>query len=87
MGDLEKTEFYLQQALTIRQKVFGENHLDVARSLQSLSLLFLAQAKYEISENHLKRALSILENVLGKSHSKVAECYHNLAKLYHKEVF
>ena len=71
-----------QRSLTIREKVLGPEHPDVATSLNNLAALYRAQGKYEEAEPLYQRSLTILEKVLGPEHPNVATSLNNLALLY-----
>jgi tetratricopeptide (TPR) repeat protein len=48
-----------QQALAIREKALGPDHPDVAKSLNSLALLYAKQGRYADAEPLYKRSLAI----------------------------
>src|SRR5262245_45363123 len=48
-----------QQALAIRERVLGPNHLEVAQSLTSLADLYREQGRYAEAEPLFRRALTI----------------------------
>ncbi len=66
-----KAEECHSRALTIREKILGKFHVDVARSLHNLSELYFQKGKYEDAENFLNRALEIQKAALGENHPKV----------------
>ncbi|MBD2355712.1 tetratricopeptide repeat protein [Tolypothrix sp. FACHB-123] len=71
-----------EKALTIREKVLGKEHLDVALSLNNLAALYREQGRYAKAEPLYLRSLAIREKVLGKEHPDVATSLNNLAALY-----
>ena len=71
-----------QQALAIRETALGENHPDVATSLNNLAELYRAQGNYAAAEPLYQRSLSIRETALGETHPDVAQSLNNLALLY-----
>lgn len=73
---------YLEQALTIRENVLGENHLDVAAILNILGMLFQAMDKLLKAQLCYERALHIREQILGSDHHDTATCLNNLGTLY-----
>ncbi|MCP4112831.1 MAG: DUF2225 domain-containing protein [Desulfobacteraceae bacterium] len=81
-ADAEKS---FERVLKIREKHLGENHEDVAATLNNLALLYRAQGKYEEAEPLYKRALAISEKVLGPEHPDVATTLNNLALLYESQ--
>jgi tetratricopeptide (TPR) repeat protein len=75
-------ELLFKRALTIREKVLGPDHSDVALTLNNLALLYKEQGKDFEAEPLYEQALSIYEKALGPDHSHVATCLNNLASLY-----
>jgi CHAT domain-containing protein len=71
-----------QRALTIREKILGPDHPDVATSLNNLAELYQTQGRYADAEPFYKRALGIWEKTLGPDHPNVALSLNNLAFLY-----
>jgi tetratricopeptide (TPR) repeat protein len=95
---LSKTAYYLyergqyveamslcQHALTIRERLLGQDHPDVATSLNDLAVLYIALHKYEQVEPLCLRALAIQERALGLDHPDVAVTLNDLAMLYYLE--
>lgn len=72
------------QALKIRKNNLGENHPDVAESLNNLGMLYVEHDNYEEAEEFLQKALEIRKSNYGKKHSKFAESLNNLAYFYGK---
>jgi tetratricopeptide (TPR) repeat protein/transcriptional regulator with XRE-family HTH domain len=81
-GQYVAAESLLQRALTIRERVRGAVHQDVAQSLNDLACLYNVQGKYEQAESLFQRALAIREQVLGLNHPDTAQSFNNLAELY-----
>ncbi|NEP26593.1 CHAT domain-containing tetratricopeptide repeat protein, partial [Moorena sp. SIO3I6] len=71
-----------EQALAIRKKIFVNNHLDVATSLNYLALLYKLQGRYAEAIPLAEQALAIRKKVLGDNHLDVAASLNNLAELY-----
>ena len=71
-----------EQALAIRKHILGENHPDVATSLNNLAKLYHDQGRYTEAEPLYQRSLQIREAQLGKDHPHVATSLNNLAALY-----
>lgn len=80
-----EAEPFVQQALTIREKVLGPEHLDTATSLNDLGWLYQCQGKYEQAETPVRRALAIREKVLGSEHLDTASSLNELAWLYERQ--
>ncbi len=71
-----------QQALAVREQVFGSNHPAVAESLNALALLSRFQGDYEQAERFHQQALAIREMTLGPNHPATAQSLNNLGVLY-----
>jgi tetratricopeptide (TPR) repeat protein len=61
-----------RRALAIRVAVFGETHVDVAQSHNSLGCLHQDLGAYALAEYHLLLAVSLRERLLGAQHPDVA---------------
>jgi len=82
VGAYSEAQFYLRQALTIRQKALGPEHPDVATSLNNLAELYHNQGKYQQAEPLFQQALTIRQKALGPEHPHVATSLNDLAVLY-----
>src|SRR6266566_410547 len=78
----EQAEPLLQRALTIREKLLGPDHPDLATSLNNLAMLYRMQGKYAQAETLFQRALEIRQRTLGVNHPDVAQSCNALAGLY-----
>jgi tetratricopeptide (TPR) repeat protein len=72
-----------QQVLTMREKVLGSDHPEVARGLDKLGELYQKIGDYSKAEPLHKRALAISEKALGPKHPDVAASLDNLGLLFH----
>jgi CHAT domain-containing protein/Flp pilus assembly protein TadD len=82
LGDYEKAKEYYNEALTLRQRLFGENNKDFASTLGNLGNLSLVLGEYATAENLLKRALDIRKKVLGEQHRDYSVNLTALGNLY-----
>ncbi len=71
-----------ERVLKIRERLLGQNHSDVATSLNNLAALYVSLGRYSEAEPLYQRALAIKEKALGTSHSSIATSLNNLALLY-----
>jgi tetratricopeptide (TPR) repeat protein len=62
----------LRRPLKIRRKVFGENHPDMAESLNNLAEVLREQDKYEEAEPLYRKSPDISRKVFGEDHPRVA---------------
>ena len=75
----QEAEPLYRQALDIEVKVFGAEHLQTARVLDSMGRLYSAEARYPEAEAAFQRARAIREKALGKDHPSVAIVLAGLA--------
>ncbi|MGB5960177.1 MAG: tetratricopeptide repeat protein, partial [Coleofasciculaceae cyanobacterium] len=78
-------EPWRKQCLELSQRLLGENHPDVAASLNNLALLYDSQGRYEQAEPLLVQALELRKDLLGENHPDVAQSLNNLAALYRSQ--
>ncbi|WP_254568765.1 tetratricopeptide repeat protein [Oscillatoria sp. HE19RPO] len=77
-----KAEPLWKQALNIRCKLLGNEHLDTADSLNNLAGLYTSQGRYAEAEPLLLQNLNIRRKLLGNEHPDTALSLNNLAGLY-----
>ncbi|WP_414563424.1 MULTISPECIES: tetratricopeptide repeat protein [unclassified Anabaena] len=75
-------EPWTQKCLSTAKDRLGENHPDVASSLNNLALLYKSQGRYDQAEPLLVQALELDKRLLGENHPDVASSLNNLAELY-----
>jgi tetratricopeptide (TPR) repeat protein len=75
-------EPYCQACLTATRTSLGDNHPDVATSLNNLAGLYRFQGRYPEAEPLYLEALDLYKRLLGDNHPSVANSLNNLAGLY-----
>jgi len=60
----------------------GNDHLDVAISINNLAVLYSSQGRYEEAEPLYLQAFALSNKLLGNKHTDVADSINNLAVLY-----
>ena len=80
-GDYATARPLYDQALDIRERVLGTDHIDTAESLNNLASSLLAQGDYAAARPLLERSVAICEQVLGPDHPVTAIGINNLAFL------
>ncbi|ELS44793.1 NB-ARC domain protein [Microcystis aeruginosa FACHB-905 = DIANCHI905] len=75
-------EPYYQDCLTATRTHLGDNHPDVATSLNNLAGLYYSQGRYTEAEPLYLQALDLYKQLLGDNHPDVALSLNNLAYLY-----
>jgi tetratricopeptide (TPR) repeat protein len=81
-GNYSFAEPLYRGCLEVAQQRLGEDHPDVAMSLNNLAVLYYSQGKYEEAEPLLHSALEMYKRLLGENHQDVASSLNNLAQLY-----
>jgi tetratricopeptide (TPR) repeat protein len=76
-GKLARAEQCYAQALVIKEKILGPNHVDVALTLNNVALLHKSRGEWDRAETCCRRALSILRRTLSPRHPKVMACRSN----------
>lgn len=66
--DYDAAENVFQRGLTIRRKVLGTEHPDLAHSLCSLGALYKEKGQRVAAKNQYQSALSIRQKALGNEH-------------------
>ena len=75
----------LTQSLDLRRKLLGEEHEDIATSLNQAAWTHQLQGRYGEAEPLFLQALAMRQRLLGNEHSDVASSLNNLALLYKKQ--
>ncbi|MEH2465747.1 tetratricopeptide repeat protein [Nostoc sp.] len=73
---------WYEECLEVSKKRLGEEHPDIALSLNNLALLYYSQGKYNEAEPLYLQALELSQRLLGEEHPDVALSFNNLAALY-----
>ncbi|MBW4508197.1 MAG: tetratricopeptide repeat protein [Scytonematopsis contorta HA4267-MV1] len=84
-GSYKQALFWLEQSLSVTQERLGEQHPDVANSLNNLALLYTSQGHYSEAETLYIKALDARKHLVGEQHLDVATSLNNLALLYHSQ--
>ena len=79
LGEHTKAEVQLRQALALRKKVFGDEHLQVADSLHWLGASLYHQRRASEAEALFRQTLILRGKLLGRENIQVAESMNNLA--------
>ncbi len=85
LGEYSAAETNLRIALDIRGNVLGEDHAEVAESLDGLAGLLSIQGKLSEAEPLSRQALAIRVKAFGEEHPDVAKSLNNLAELLASE--
>lgn len=69
---------YLETAVAIHEKVWGNDHVNIVTSLHYLGQTYLSAEEFPQSEQCQRRALAICQAQLGEMHRLTADSYNNL---------
>ena len=67
------------------RRILGENHPNVALSLNNLAELYYSQGRYSEAEPLFKQALDLRKRTLAENHPLVASSLNSLAELYRRQ--
>jgi tetratricopeptide (TPR) repeat protein len=81
-GAYGQAEPWRQQCVTVARHRLGDDHPDVAISLNNLAALYDLQGRYGEAEPLYQQALALRQQLLGDEHPDVASSLNNLAALY-----
>jgi CHAT domain-containing protein/tetratricopeptide (TPR) repeat protein len=81
-GKLHDAARVTEKVIVLGTAIFGENHEEVAASLDCLGRIYWDMGRYKEAEPLFLRSLKILEVRMGKDHRYVATSLSNLAELY-----
>jgi tetratricopeptide (TPR) repeat protein/tRNA A-37 threonylcarbamoyl transferase component Bud32 len=71
-----------QLALSIRERLHGDDHPQVAGLLNNLGSVTGTQGNFEEAAKYFARTIEILERTIGPQHPEVAMPLHNLGTIY-----
>jgi tetratricopeptide (TPR) repeat protein len=80
-GEYSQAMPLAQRVLSLREAALGPDHLDVARALNNLALVYDSQSRHHDAEPLFKRSLAIREKSLGPDQPMSPRCSGRL--MYH----
>jgi tetratricopeptide (TPR) repeat protein len=86
LGNYKQAIDYINRALIIIKREFGDKHYKYGMFLNSLGIAYAMMNDYRMAYVHLKQALQILINTLGPNHIEVCDVYSNLGEVCMKFV-
>ncbi|PSN77286.1 tetratricopeptide repeat protein, partial [filamentous cyanobacterium CCP4] len=84
-GEYVLADPLLQKAMELRRSLFGDEHEDIATSLNQAAISLKLQGRYGEAELLYQEALAMRKRLLGNEHSDVAQSLNNLAVLYYNQ--
>jgi tetratricopeptide (TPR) repeat protein len=77
-GQEEEAAAHLQQALSIRKRILGPEHPEVAAVINNIALVRQRQERHDEAQALYLEALRLTEQGLGPNHPALASCHYNL---------
>ena len=84
-GFYDLAEPWHEQCREVTRRRLGDNHPDVATSLNNLAALYNSQGRYKEAEPLYLEALDLRKRLLGDNHPDVGQSLNNLAVLYRSQ--
>jgi tetratricopeptide (TPR) repeat protein len=81
IGDYQAARPYYENALEIRKKVLGDDHIETANSLNNIGGLLQVMGEYRSARPFFEKALKIRKQKLGELHPDTATILDNLGHL------
>jgi len=78
LGNYAEAQKYLEEALTIRLRLFSESHHQVAETCSAISKLNVLRGFYTEAMNYIQRAFAINSQVFGELHPKTVQAYSDI---------
>ena len=82
--DYDKALAYHMKALTIMQKILGEDNPKMARYYSNVGTTYIYLGNHEEALKYINKALSVKKEALGEEHPDLADYYHNIGELYYR---
>lgn len=84
-GQYQSCETILQEALIVSQNEFGRKHLNTARVLNSLGIVYKYLGRYVDARKSYQESFDIAKTELRSNDPFIASLHHNLGGLEHSE--
>jgi tetratricopeptide (TPR) repeat protein/predicted nucleotidyltransferase len=84
-GNLERAAEYINKALAIDLKLFGEYHPNLPIRYNNLGRIYKEQGNLGKAEDYINKGLVITIKLFGKYHPDVATHYNNLGGIYKEQ--
>ena len=68
--------------ITLRERLYGTEHLDTADSYNNIGIVYNELSEYEKALEYHFKALKIREKILGTEHPDTAMSYNNIGSVY-----
>ncbi|MCG3114043.1 MAG: tetratricopeptide repeat protein, partial [Candidatus Manganitrophus sp. SB1] len=82
LGDHKRQLEYSEKALAIRRDLFGEQHPDIATSLNSIGNAYGALGDHKRQLEYFEKALAIRRDLFGEQHPGIASSLNSIGNAY-----
>ncbi|XP_046847990.1 uncharacterized protein LOC124441558 [Xenia sp. Carnegie-2017] len=82
MGEYEKAKDIYEQAIEIKTKAFGPDHVNIATTYNNLGFVYSKLGEYEKAKHFCIQAMEIQTKAFGPDHVNIATTYNNLGLVY-----
>lgn len=83
LGMLDQSHALLNEALSLRIELFGDDHPEVAESKNDIGVVYGKLGNYDKAEKHTREALEMRRSHLGSLHADVTGSITDLANILH----
>ena len=84
-GLYKEAESVLLQLISLREKLYGKEHADTARSYNDIGVVYDDQGNYIKALEYHGKAMDIRERVLGSDHHDTSSSYNNIGLVYYDQ--
>ncbi|MDY7228239.1 serine/threonine-protein kinase [Hyalangium rubrum] len=82
LGQFKQALEHYERVLSLREKLFGKSHLQVALALMDLGNMLRRMGRYAEAKERLERSLVIQQDTVGPTHVTVAHALATLSIVY-----
>ena len=81
-GEYDRAIVFYKKSLSISQPIWGEQHADVARSINSAGIAYWYKGNFDQALIYFEKALAIRRAIFDEKHLGVAMVYGNIGLVY-----
>ncbi len=78
VANYDKAKFFYDKALSLKKKLFGEDHPDTTNLYNNLGTLYMDIGDYSLAKQYYEKALEINIKIFGENHFYTAIGFNNL---------
>ncbi|MFZ6014440.1 MAG: CHAT domain-containing protein [Bacteroidota bacterium] len=81
--DFEKAIHFYQRSLTLRKKLYGEDHPEIAQVKATLAESYSGQQQFGLALRYCQESIRIRKKFFGTSNSVLSQSYNAMGRIYH----